>query len=1059
MNKKQPRITAISATQHKSGLPDVYDRAEGRKNWQSVVFGGRNRFIQAAELNESQTIMRGRHNRLGRLVAKEGDRIERADCLIDTETGRVTLLAGKIYVSGDIFPVEEAIFENVPMQGRVELGVALERHYLTAEEDPNLLGQVPGSLAEGEPGAAREVVRCYWSFSADGQSEFYPVYVLADGVVLDNKGPSLLEPAMQAIATYDRAHGSYVVKGCRVTGLGRNGKNQVFSIQEGEANISGFKRTRRAAFRLEEEEDWNEAAVPGETHTYPGGVQYTFSTDKFPIGVINSILLTKEKTVSLTRGAVKHGQDSLPDNSVIALVAVKQGATTYKEKTDYIRTGNSVDWAPLGDEPASGSTYEVTYRFRDAVKPVAQDAKTVTVAGGATNGDIIISYTFKMPRIDRIGLQIDGAPIYIKGLSAKEFPAPPIVPEDVLSLATITNDWLGTPIVKNDAYRSIPYADLQRLVDRVGDMDRLLQLERLRNGIDSREPVAKKGMFVDPFLDQTYRDAGQEQTAAVSGGVMELPITSNFYQLPLAAPVTLAWQEEVIIAQEQMTGCTKINPYANFTPLPADLALMPAADFWTQYRTDWAGAVTNEYWQGGRRRGPLLESSSTSENLGSHTEQIQYLRQIELTFTLRGLGAGEILDSLTFDGISVLPGDLPPADENGRIQGSFTIPANIPAGTKEILAISRSGTNAGAMWTGQGTIEVTTLRQVTTVRRWRRISSDPQAQLFLPDIPRQIIGVDFHICKIGNQANGLLVEQVSVDNGYPTTDILAQASFPMANAATGWAKARYSLPVTTGNDGLSAFVIKTDDNEHSVSFAKLGEFDAEKQQWVTSHPYIVGPRFSSVNAATWTAHQDEALTFRLVAARYSETQKLVNLGEFALDDVSDIQIRAGVELPSSDCSVVFEVERPSGTIYQLLPMQVLHLTEYVSETIKIRAILKGTETLSPVLYAPVELVTGHIAESATYISRAFALGENARIAAYIKAFLPGGAGLEMNVSIDGGGWQALELGDVEQLSEPLWTERKYEAQSLSGRQAQLKLTIKGSPAARICLGDFGAGIF
>jgi len=1063
---------------HKSGLPDVYDRAEGKDSWQSVVFGGRDRFIQAAELNEAQTIMRGRHNRLGRLVAKEGDRIERADCLIERETGKVTLLAGKIYVAGDIFPVAEAIFDKVPMQGRIELGAVLSRNYLTAEDDPRLLGLVPGSLAEGEPGAAREIVSCRWAVrdaegirtaeaderqtpAADaGNQEFYPVYILIDGVALDNKGPNLLEPAMQAIAAYDRAHGSYVVKGCAVTGLGSNGDKQIFSIQEGEANISGFKRVRRAAFRLEIRQDWDEAAVPGETHTYPANApHWTFAADKFPIGVITGILLTKEKTVTLTRGAVKHGQDSLPDSSVISIGNVRQGSRVYKDGADYTRSGASVDWAPLGDEPAAGNSYEVTYRYRDAVSAVTHDAKTVTVAGGAANGDVIISYTYKMPRIDRIALAADGAPVYIKGISAKEFPAKPIVPEDVLALATVTNNWLDAPAVKNDACRSIPYADLQRLFDNIGDMNRLLQLERLKSGIDSREPAAKRGMFVDPFIDQSYRDAGEAQTAAVGGGVLELPIATEIHQLPLYKAVTLDWREEVIIAQEQITACVKINPYANFTPLPADLALDPAADFWTESRADWAAAVTNEYWMGGRRKGPLLETSGAVQNMGNHTEQIQYLRQIALRFTLRGLGPGEMLDSLTFDGIDVLPANLPAADADGIITGGFTIPANIPAGTKEIAARSRSGTRAAALWSGQGAIDVTTLRQVTTVRRWQRISSDPQAQLFLPDTPRQIVGVDFHLCKIGGRDKELLIEQVSVDNGYPTSDVQAQAAVSMRNAYLGWMSARYGLPVATGSDGLSAFVIKTDDNEHSVSCAKLGAFDASRQQWVTRHPYIVGPRFSSVNASTWTAHQDEALAFRIIAARYNQTRKAVDLGEFALDKVSDLQIRAGAELPSSDCSVVFEVERPSGTVYRLLPSQVLQLSEYITEKVKIRAILQGTETLSPVLYAPVTLVLGRIAENAAYVSRAFTLGENVRIAAYVKAYLPGGAGMEMSLGIDGGSPQAMSFSGAEQLSVPLWSERKYEAKGLSGRQARLRIAIKGGPQARICLGDFGAGIF
>ncbi|MBX8828416.1 hypothetical protein, partial [Ochrobactrum sp. SFR4] len=80
--------------------------------------------------------------------------------------------------------------------------------------------------------------------------------------------------------------------------------------------------------------------------------------------------------------------------------------------------------------------------------------------------------------------------------------------------------------------------------------------------------------------------------------------------------------------------------------------------------------------------------------------------------------------------------------------------------------------------------------------------------------------------------------------------------------------------------------------------------------------------------------------------------KVVDLGTIDLNNCSDLQIRAAVELPSQACSVVFEVERTNGTIYKLLPYQLLELTEYITETVKLRAILTGTSKLSPVLFAP-----------------------------------------------------------------------------------------------------------
>ncbi|WP_273724383.1 DUF4815 domain-containing protein, partial [Bartonella sp. AU18XJBT] len=1044
---------------HESGLPFAIDRSVGKDEQQSVVFYGQRPFIQSGELNEMQTIIRGRHDRLGRLVAKEGDRVERADAFVNKDTKTVTLTEGKIYIAGDIFPVSNAVLENISMMGRVEIGVKLQKKWVTYEDDPELLGQVAGSLAEGEPGAARETAKLVWALKEDNQQgTFFPVYILQDGVLIDQKSPSLLEPAMQAIATYDRAHGHYIVSGCRVSALGQNNGCQVFSIQEGEANINGFKRKRLAALRHEEMQDFSTSVVPSETHIFAppkGKTSFTFKPYYFPVADIQSLLLTKEKTVNVTRGAVTAGRDGVPDKSITAFIKVVQGSKEFKEGTDFKKTGDTIDWAPVGNEPLAGSSYTVTYRYRASIKADKVTAQEITVSGGAQGGDIIVSYTYKLPRIDRIGLNTGGNVVYIKGISV-DHPMAPSVPEDVLSLATITNNWLETPVVVNDGTRVAPYDEMWRYFQRVLSLDRLMQLERIKSNVDSKEPVAKKGMFADPFLDDRYRDEGFQQTGAVGNGILQLAIDPTFYTAPLKAPVTLDWTNEVIIAQELTTACEKINPYQNFATLPGTVTLDPATDFWHEQRTDWLSGVTNQIIMG-QNRGKSIRNTQVHDDLvNAHQEQIDFLRQITLHFKIEGFGKGEQLKSFTFDGVNVLPNYPLFANSYGTFEGTFKIPQNITAGTKNVVARGKGGTIATGLFTGQGVIDVKVMRRTTTVKIWTQV--DPQAQVFTPDETRQITGIDFHLCKIGNQNHDLVIDLVTTENGYPTADIQAQSFYSMKGAKLGWAEARYDVPLLVPDDRLTAFVLKTDDADHSVSLAKLGDFDAEHQRYVSSHPYVTGPRFSSVNAQTWTAHQDEALAFRVLAARYTQTEKTIDLGTFDLVDCSDLQIRAAIELPSSDCSVIFEIERNNGTVYQLLPFQLLSLTEYISEKVKLRAILKGTEKLSPVLFAPVQLIAGKIHKEANYVTRAFAFGEKARLTSYIKTFLPGGATFTLEMQLDDGAFVPLTLDETEQLAEPLWTERKFVSGDKSAKQARLKLTLTGGPAARSMVSDFGAGI-
>ncbi len=1074
------------AYEHESGLPNAFDRAKNKPEQQSVLFYGDRPFIQMAELNEMQTIARGRHDRLSRLVARDGDRIAGADAIVDVDAGTVTLAEGQIWIAGDRFPVLATVLSSVAMTGRVEIGVRLVRSYITHETDPSLVGLVPGSLAEGEGGAAREVAGIAWAIATDdGDGEFYPVYLLQDGTILDQKEPPLLDGVTQALAVYDRVHGHYIVSGCRVTALGADGGFQNFSIEQGEANISGFKRTRAASLRHAEPEDWDEAAVPGETHTYPGGASATFTLDFFPLSEVTGILLEKERTVTLTRGALANGIDGLPDTSVIQILEVKQGATVY---TTWIKTGNGVDWAPAGAEPATGSSYDVKYRYRANVVANSTTDRTITVSGGATGGEAILSYTYKLPRIDLLCLDVSGAPVYVKGVPARANPMVPVAPLEVLPLCEIHNDWINKPTIINNGVSVIPYGELWKLWNVVLDHTRLIELERLKSGIDSREPVAKKGVFVDPFVDDTYRDLGEAQTASLGNNMMQLAIDVTIYQSPLVAPVMLDYSEQVIVSQKLKTGCVKINPYANFTPLPGVVKLTPAVDFWTEHQTVWTSPQTNEFNRGIRTDGgPLQQTTTKDEVVDRRQEQAEYLRSINVTFTISGFGFGEVLSSLTFDGLDVKPGGVLAGDAQGKITGAFVIPANVTAGTKEIRAVGAGGTRATAFFTGQGIIDIDVLRKVTTIEHWNsppppppppapvpgeppRVvvrrngnnnagdKSDPQAQNFALTEPRQLVGVNFHVCNIGDPLNHLLVNQVRTENGIPTTDVLSEAFVPMQGTSVGWRNARYNFPVFTSDDQTYSFVIKSDDNAHSISIAKLGAFDASLHQFVTVHPYPVGPRSSSVNAESWTFHQDESLAFELVAAWYPVTTKTVELGSYALVNCSDLQVRAVFELPDPECSIVFEIERTNGEIIRLLPYQVLQLKEYINETVELRAVLKGTQKLSPVLHAGVQLIAGSIRTTGDYVTRAFKFGSAVRLTSYIKAMLPAGSTMTLEYDKADDNWIAVPLLATEALSDPAWVERKFEKTAITATEGRLRIKITGGPASRPAFGDFGAAI-
>jgi plastocyanin len=1036
---------------HSSGLPAVYDRTPDHPDWTRVLFR-EDKLTQAAELMEMQSIIEGRGRRVGNLVANDGDRIAGADILVNVGASTVQLAAGRVYVAGDVREIAARTLTSVTMSGDIKVGIRIVRTVITEADEPDLLGLHPGSEAEGEAGAGREVETLAWGWSGDGEpGELYPVYSLKDGTVIDQTPPPNLTGINQAIAIYDDdANGDYVVRGCRVTALGKISGSWHFSISEGVANINGFKRTREAALRHIQADEPDLRTITSEPHSFVGTSPNVITTNNGPINAVTALVVEKQVIRTITKGA-GGATDAMPDGSITTIVEVKQGGTTYIPTTDYVKSGDGVSWAPAGAEPAPGSSYTVEYRYLDAVSPDATTSRTVTVSGGFNGGSVFITYTYKLPRIDLLCLNQDGNSVYIKGVSAIRRPLKPRAPSTLLGLAWISNIWDDKPLVEHVDVRSVTYEELWFYLRKLWDTLDLVALERLRRDIDSREPVAKKGVFVDPFESDFYRDAGEVQTAALVDGFMRLAIDPTFFVPVITQPIMLDYTETVLIRQDLATFCMKINPYQNFEPLPGALQISPASDFWVETETDWLSDVTREF------TGTVNRQETVVNLEAERTERIEFLRQITINFTITGMGAGEILTVLTFDGVSVLPGGTPTANGSGVLTGSFAIPANIASGVKQVYAEGAGGTAAWAQFAGQGTLEVDVMRRVTTI--WRAPPPrpvDPLAQSFTPIANRHITGIDVKFCLIGSTANGCIVQCRVMENGFPTQQVLAEAFVDMAGVVLNtWHQVRFRSPLFVSADREFCIVLMTDDANHSVSAARIGDFDAANQSWVAAQPYTVGVLFSSSNASTWTPQQTDDLTMRVPACVFSPTSKTVNLGSFAVTNMSDLIIRAAVDLPTADCRVTFEVERASGARIYLLPNQPFEFTEFVTETIILRAILVGTANVSPTLFPGVLMIVGTLRSSGTYISRAFEMGSSIRMSAFYKALLPAGSAATLDVDAADDSWTSVGVHATEVLNDGN-IEREHRVTPYTATVGRLRVTITGTPAARPLLSDLRA---
>lgn len=1037
-------------------LATIHDRRPLRPNNERVLFG-EGTFAQAADINEGFSIEADKRKAVANLIARDGDRLEGGDIQVNTGAGTVFISAGKLFIDGSPRDIPARTLTGVPMAGLVQLGVRLTQGVVTAADDPIYLGLEPtAEESYGEPGGVRVVNTYAWAFATDGGAgQFYPYVTLLDGVIVSQDAPPTLSGVQQQIRLYDYdAHENYVVRGCTVMALGLTGGKQVFSIAEGTANILGAKIQRPTASRYEQTEQPDLGTVASEPTTYvDAGGSAVLKVRRPPIAAISSVVITKQKTVTLTKG-VAGSVDALPDSSTTEILSVVQGGTTYAVTTSYLKNGDAIDWSPVGPEPASNSTYQVTYQYLAAVVPSAFTATTVTVSGGVDGKPAFINYTNKLPRTDAICINDKGEIVYLKGISAVQNPQPPVIPGSLLMLAIVKNNWYGTAVVDDSAtIRSYPFSQIHRMYNNMIDLFNQVSLQKQAISINSRAPAARTGIFSDPLIDDSFRDAGAVQNGAVFDGSFQIPIVPSFVKITASGVLTLFASEVNGIVQDAVSGCEKINPYQSFTPPPARMTISPAEDFWTDRRTDWLSAQTSVFGRGNAER----TTSTTVQKVSTTNES--FLRQTSISFTIRDLGNGEALSKLTFDGIDVTPAGLV-ANAAGVLTGSFNIPANVSSGTKLVQATMASGTIASAMFTGQGKLEITTRQTINVIQRFNvntARNSDPQAQSFVLVSGRHVSSIDLRFCAIGNRNNPVIVEIVEMDNGFPTRQVLAQAEVDMNTVVTNsWTRFTFPVPVYLPQDRMYAFVVLTNDANHAISVATRGEFDQIAQKWIAAQPYTVGTRFSSSNAISWTVHQDSDITCRVNFAKFDPATRVVDLGTFAVNNCSDAIVRGDIVLPTASAKVLFELTFGNEAPVTVLPDQVLERSSFFTGNVKVRAMLFGDENVSPIVGKDILLISGTMQANGVYISRSFTFGSGVRLDTVLSHKLPYNSGLTIQYDANDGNWQTVPFGSSVAIDRGFIEQQNTKTGITAPNGGRLKLTLTGDPSARPSVSDLRA---
>ncbi|EAM6792308.1 DUF4815 domain-containing protein [Salmonella enterica] len=667
---------------------NYYDRTEqfAKDGWtfdKQLYIAGR--ILQAAELNEMQATTQSQLKSVADALFKDGDIVR--DCSAIIENLVATIASGAIYLRGQVRGVPDGRV-TVPATGTSILGIWLVPSVITKDDYPLLVDPAAGTRAFNEQGAYRLALTPQWGLATDNiqDAEFFPVYYVDDGQLRAKEPPPNLDAVTQAIARYDvDSNGSnYIISGMRVSRLPDDAGNQVYNVDSGRARVNGFGIAQNSARRVTFPIDLPLNSVKEEKKpaNAVNGVQ-RINVTYAPLNQVNSLQVQRTFTVPMTRARGGLAIDGfLSTNDVEVVVKVYDASKVYVDGTDYQFSSGAktLTWLTGGTSPNPGADYSAdVYQWEDDT-PLNQDDKgfEVTKAVEATPANpftVRVGYTFRIPRIDRLVVNEDGAFTWIKGIPSEINPVAPPVPNNVLSIAQVYQAWssnLAQTYVINDGVRMVSMSTLEAMNSRLDNITDMIAQVNLISDINVRDAGIKKGLFVDPFTNNSQRDQVMPGELAIAGNCLQLPIKATPLT-PVPAPGATGVvqvescdvaSEELVLSNTARTTDMAVNPYMAFDPpFPGSAVITPQVDRWVDTQTSWAAPetryfVTTVYAPWSTQWGMHLTGNYTTgqntvnELASSATADAEFLRPIEVHFTVTGFLPNEEVVA-TFDSIPV----------------------------------------------------------------------------------------------------------------------------------------------------------------------------------------------------------------------------------------------------------------------------------------------------------------------------------------------------------------------------------------------------------------------
>lgn len=498
----------------------------------------------------------------------------------------------------------------------------------------------------------------------------------------------------------------------------------------------------------------------------------------------------------------------------------------------------------------------------------------------------------------------------------------------------------------------------------------------------------------------------------------------------ISAPYT----ENMILEQKFATGTMLVNPYASYGPM-CQVILSPDKDTWyekTYVETSTKTTTKREVldstlpasYVGSGNASYLMRTDKVNQytvelETKQHIDEsnvlketaIQTMRVQEITVEGKAFAGNMHNIYCEFDGtpVSLTPlkstvagSDVTVngktvhtvnANDIGLFDAKFTIPEGKTCGKVEVTFTGLDDTNEEytgvAEYEAYGTLltygymtekVVESHYQALKVYQRYYVNYDPLAQSFMlsNSLDKTLIALDLYFAS-KSTSRPVCVQVRNMVNGYPGSDVYAEVmidkddvnvpadpNVPVATHVT------FNQPVICKKGTAYCFVVLSDSNAYSLYYAQLGQnLLGSTDNTVTVNPYAIGTMFSSSNAATWTAHQESDLKFKLYESKFTGQGEII-FEEARTEDITAIFVDVVYQNTANDGLEWDYRYEKNGSYTEWLPVDTLIFRELeaITDTVQLRARIVTNYTTSPFIDADRVSLRAFVGQKkATYISR------------------------------------------------------------------------------------------